>query len=120
MKYISIVNKLLVTFDICFEMNILSFFAVCIIRVYYFELLLFYNYYIYIIYIYYIIRRKPKEAEKNRVPFGTLGLFNKKVDMFLENEIKEKNDTARVQFIILQYRINYKTSMIQQPYISPQ
>jgi len=103
-------------------MNILSFFAVCIIRVHYLELLLFYNYYLhihytYIIYILYI-RHKPKEAEKNRVPFGTLGLFNKKVDLFLENRIKE--NTARVQFIILQYRINYKTAMIQQPYIRPQ
>jgi len=68
-----------------------------------------------IIYIY-IIRHKPKVAEKKScIPFGTLGLFSKKVDLFLENGIKENNDIARVQIIILQYRINYKTAMIQQP-----
>jgi len=88
--------------------NILSFFTA-------FQLLLFYIYYINL----YIIRHKPKVAEKNRVPFGTLGLFNKKVDPFLENGIKENNDIARVQIIILQYRINYKTAMIQQSYIRP-
>lgn len=57
---------------------------------------------------------------KNNVHiFGTrLVCSIKKVDLFLVNGIKENNDIAREQIIILRYRINYKTAMIQQLYQS--
>lgn len=62
---------------------------------------------------------ETRYRKKKRLYFWyTLGLFNKKVDLFLVNGIKENNDIAREQIIILRYRINCKTAMIQQLYQS--
>lgn len=62
---------------------------------------------------------ETRYRKKNVYIFGTrLVCSIKKVDLFLVNGIKENNDIAREQIIILRYRINYKTAMIQHLYQS--